>query len=215
MSEGRKLTAHEYRMIVVRDRINKIIPKIEVPSRGFRTTPYSIFAERAYKIAADKGITLSTAKTLNKASGIPKDASRSLRRFCEGKVGTYERLMDVYELTCIEYEQEARERRAEARQHLKVVPGTPEAAEAVSAPVDAVQQASDMARDPHPINAAGVTVYGYGYNQSPPTSGYTPPTEFDAAKTISEILGDFDKATCGRILRYVAINMEERADDGS
>jgi len=191
-------TPHTKRVDQLRERIKRVLPHIDVPSRGYRTTVYSVFAERAWKIAQERGLPLSKSKTIQPKTGVPKDLPNSFKRFING-MGAFERTLDVYELACIEFEQELRQRREEARASLKVVPDLPESPEAASeAPV---------AADGVPVEEAVMDYLLADFGRAP--SG-TPVSEFRAAELIVGILEDRPVAQMDRIMGYVGTWMDAK-----
>lgn len=132
-------TAHQQRSVQVRERCQRVLARIpslyphnKLPKRQGGFTVYGIFMERAAKIADEHGIVLSKQKDKT-TTGIHKDAASSFRRFMEAKTIGWEKHMDVYELTCLSFEQSFREKRQEARERLSVVRSTPDEPEAVTA----------------------------------------------------------------------------------
>lgn len=199
MSLERK-TAHQMRCEQVRERVTRVIGRIPKESRRGGFTKTGVFAERVWKIAVDRGLMVSR-NAVTTTTGTPKDLVTGINNFMKGVHGAHETRLDAYELACLEFETEWREARQERRAQLTVVEDTPEVAEAVSEPQDALQEAKIEA-----------TRANLGLEPTTRGNAYDPPDEFDAAKTITQALSDFDTPTVKRILRYVDISIESRND---
>lgn len=72
----------------VRVRINRILHRLEPQGK----TIYGTFATRARELALERAMKYYT--------GNPKDHPAAVRKFCEGKRGAYNYVLDVWELTC-------------------------------------------------------------------------------------------------------------------
>lgn len=89
---------HKSRAEQVRRRMKKVIATLE-PIGGI--TVHGVFARKAFEVAAQHGILFT--KQANQ-----KDTTSSVRRFVDGESDTYNRRLDVYEMTCIAFENEAK-----------------------------------------------------------------------------------------------------------
>jgi len=99
------MTAHAEYVTKVRERLNKLRPKIEKPNHGRRgpTSVFTTVADEMAKVAKERGEWPWKQKKLS-VTGTPKDLPNTLRRFAEGESGMWGTALRLCEIGCINLE---------------------------------------------------------------------------------------------------------------
>lgn len=104
------MTEHKARIESIRNRMNHVLPKI--PKDGRRRggqSEFSVFADRMAVVAKNSNMWVWDVKNLSHG-GAPKDLASSLKQISLGNRGCTSKLLDLIELTCIEFERDFRDR---------------------------------------------------------------------------------------------------------